>query len=229
MAWADRAAQAYKVHGLRTAIGYESLAIALLARRQYADAAAATAKAVSDAAGTTEEPVALLHHAWALSAAGRRVDADAAIAALTSKADPLAQARDRRVANFARGLALFARARLPPRSNLWRMPRRHYRRAHPESVEISTCRSGRRSARRCLRQDGQPMRGSGSRRLPGSGDERAREPIDFVRSFYFLGRIYEQQGDKVESQAAYRRFVGYWKGGDLDRDRITEAQRKIGS
>ena len=65
------------------------------------------------------------------------------------------------------------------------------------------------------------------------GDEAAtsasRQPIDFVRSFYFLGRIYEQQGDKVKSREAYRRFVGYWKDGDLDRDRITEAQRKIGS
>jgi len=28
---------------------------------------------------------------------------------------------------------------------------------------------------------------------------------------------------------AYRRFVGYWKDGDLDRDRVAEAQRKISS
>jgi len=31
----------------------------------------------------------------------------------------------------------------------------------------------------------------------------------------------------TKSREAYRRFVGYWKDGDLDRDRIAEAQRKI--
>ena len=49
-----------------------------------------------------------------------------------------------------------------------------------------------------------------------------------MRSFYFLGRIYEQQGDTAKSREAYSRFVGYWKGGDLDRERIAEALKKIG-
>ena len=63
--------------------------------------------------------------------------------------------------------------------------------------------------------------------MAASGYERARSPIEYVRSFYFLGRIYEQQGDAAKSREAYRRFVGYWKDGDLDRDRIAEAQKKI--
>ena len=62
-----------------------------------------------------------------------------------------------------------------------------------------------------------------------SGYERVRQPIPFVRSFYFLGQIHEKQGDKLRSQEAYRRFVSYWKDGDLDRARVAEAQRKISS
>ena len=64
-------------------------------------------------------------------------------------------------------------------------------------------------------------------KVADSGHEHVREPVEFVRSFYFLGRIYEQQGDMTKAREAYRRYVGYWKDGDLDRDRIAEAQRKI--
>jgi eukaryotic-like serine/threonine-protein kinase len=229
MGWADRAAQAYKVHGIRTAIGYESLATALLARRQYADAAAATAKAVSDAAGTTEEPLALLYHAWALSAAGRRADSDAAIAALTSKVDPLAQVRDGRVVNFARGLALFARGEAATAIK-------------PLEDAAAALPAGAPGINRNQHLPiwstlGQAMLAAGRpaearpwfEKVAASGYERAREPIDFVRSFYFLGRIYEQQGDPAKARESYRRFVTYWKDGDLDRDRIAEAQRKIDS
>ena len=66
-------------------------------------------------------------------------------------------------------------------------------------------------------------------KVADSGSEHFGEPVEFVRSFYFLGRIYEQQGDMTKARDAYRRFVGYWKDGDLDRDRIAEAQRKITS
>jgi tetratricopeptide (TPR) repeat protein len=57
--------------------------------------------------------------------------------------------------------------------------------------------------------------------------EHIYEPIDYVRSFYFLGKIYEQQGDMPRARDYYRRFVEQWKDGDLDRERIAEAQKKI--
>jgi hypothetical protein len=65
-------------------------------------------------------------------------------------------------------------------------------------------------------------------RVATSGYERVTSPVPFVRSFYFLGQLYEKRGDTVEAREAYRRFVGYWKDGDLDRDRIAEAQNKLG-
>ena len=65
------------------------------------------------------------------------------------------------------------------------------------------------------------------RRVAESGAEHAFQPIEFVRSFYYLGRIHEQAGDRTKARDAYRRFIGYWKDGDLDRERIAEAERKL--
>jgi tetratricopeptide (TPR) repeat protein len=66
-------------------------------------------------------------------------------------------------------------------------------------------------------------------KVAAAGAEHIRQPILYVRSFYYLGRIHEQQGNAAKSREAYKRFVGYWKDGDLDRERIAEGQRKIGS
>ena len=228
MTWADRAAQAYKARGIRTAIGFENLGIALIARRQYADAAAAMTKAVADAKGTTEEPSALRYQAWALSAAGRRADADAAIAVLATKVDPLAQVRDERLLNVARGLASLGRgdaaAAIKPLQQA------------AAALTPGAANPGARSDHlpiwaalgQALLEAGRPGEARPwFEKVAGSGYERARNPIEFVRSFYFLGRIYEQQGDPAKARESYRRFVGYWKDGDLDHDRIAEAQRKI--
>ncbi|HXG87111.1 MAG TPA: hypothetical protein VNJ02_02155 [Vicinamibacterales bacterium] len=53
--------------------------------------------------------------------------------------------------------------------------------------------------------------------------------MSFVRSFYFLGQLHETRGDHIKARDAYRRFAGYWKDGDLDRERVAEAQRKSAS
>jgi len=48
-----------------------------------------------------------------------------------------------------------------------------------------------------------------------------------VRSFYYLGQIEEQAGEREKAREHYRRFVSYWKDGDLDRERVADAERKI--
>lgn len=230
LAWAERAAAAYNVRGQRSSVGHELVGLTLLARGQHAAAAAAMTKAVADAKGTLEEPTALLYQAWALSAARRPAEAEAALTALRSTANPLATVRDSRLANVARGLVALGRgdataaikplqdasAALTPRgpgpnARSWHLP---IWSALGQAL-LDTGRPG----------EARPW----FEKVAGSGYERARQPIEFVRSFYFLGRIYEQQGDAAKSREAYRRFVGYWKDGDLDRERIAEAQRKIGS
>jgi tetratricopeptide (TPR) repeat protein/DNA-binding winged helix-turn-helix (wHTH) protein len=64
-------------------------------------------------------------------------------------------------------------------------------------------------------------------RITESTTERLYWPIPYVRSFYFLGKIHEQQGNELEAREFYRRFYEYWKDGDLDRQRVAEAGRKM--
>jgi eukaryotic-like serine/threonine-protein kinase len=59
--------------------------------------------------------------------------------------------------------------------------------------------------------------------------ERVYYPVQFVRSYYFLGQIAEQNGDREKARDNYQRFVGYWKDADFDRGRVAEAMGKISS
>ena len=226
--WAGRIASAYKTPGQRSANGHQLAAAAWLARGQADKAVAAMAQAAADAKGSIAQPVALVRQAWALSAAGRRQEAEAVVAALASSADPVDRVRDGRDLASARGLVALARgdaaAAIKPLQ---------------EAAAALTPRAGNVVARsphlliwsslgQALLEAGRPGEAlPWFEKVAASGHEHLREPIEFVRSFYFLGRIHEQQGDLNKSREAYRRFVGYWKDGDLDRDRIAEAQRKI--
>ncbi len=65
------------------------------------------------------------------------------------------------------------------------------------------------------------------RRITESSVEHVRFPIPYVRSFYFLGKIHENRGEMEQAREYYRRFYEYWKDGDLDREKVEEAKRKI--
>ena len=64
-------------------------------------------------------------------------------------------------------------------------------------------------------------------RIVDGGIIRIWNPIEFVRSLYQLGQVYERGGDGAKAQAFYRRFVQYWGDGDIDRERIADARRKL--
>jgi hypothetical protein len=64
------------------------------------------------------------------------------------------------------------------------------------------------------------------RRIVGSV-ERVNFPIEFVRSMYFLGQITERAGDTSKARDYYRRFVTYWGDGDIDREHVAEAKKKL--
>jgi len=53
-------------------------------------------------------------------------------------------------------------------------------------------------------------------------------PIEFVRSVYFLAEIHERQGDRGKTSEYYRRFLEYWGDGDIDRDRVADARKRLG-
>ena len=60
-------------------------------------------------------------------------------------------------------------------------------------------------------------------RVAGSGSEHLEQPVPYVRAFYFLGKIHAQRGEWVEAQRSFVRFEAYWRDGDLDRERVSEA------
>jgi serine/threonine protein kinase/tetratricopeptide (TPR) repeat protein len=59
--------------------------------------------------------------------------------------------------------------------------------------------------------------------------ERVEWPIYYVRSFYFLGKIYENRGEMDKTHEYYRRFYEYWGDGDMDRERMEESKSKLGT
>ena len=65
------------------------------------------------------------------------------------------------------------------------------------------------------------------RRIAESHMERIVFPIQYVRSFYYLGQIHESRGETEQAAENYRRFLDYWQDGDMDRERVEEARRKV--
>jgi hypothetical protein len=50
-----------------------------------------------------------------------------------------------------------------------------------------------------------------------------------VRSLYHLAAIAEAAGDGASAVEYYRRFLGYWGDGEIDRDKVEIARRKLRS
>ena len=48
-----------------------------------------------------------------------------------------------------------------------------------------------------------------------------------MRSLYYLATIDEAAGDQAKATALYRRFLAYWGDGEIDRDRVDIARRKL--
>ena len=55
------------------------------------------------------------------------------------------------------------------------------------------------------------------------------DPVAFVRSLYFAGKYYADEGDRSQAREYFRRFLRYWGAGDMDRERVTEAQEALRS
>lgn len=228
LTWAERAVSAYQTPGARSS-GARRLAAALLAAGGQIPLALTQAqRALIESKGLPAERDSLLDHARLLAASRQFKEADAALAALAALADPLAAARDARMQAFATGQVALARgdfaaaiaelskaqAGLPPRGFNVIAPGQHV-------VIWFALGEAHMGAGRPA--DAEPW----FTRVATSGFEHAFQPLEFVRSFYHLGKIHEHAGDMTKAREAYRRFVGYWKDGDFDRDRVAEAERKL--
>ncbi len=62
-------------------------------------------------------------------------------------------------------------------------------------------------------------------RIVRSTDERLFEPVRYVRSFYFLGKLHQYRGDDDDAENSFERFLEHWEDGEIDRDRVREVER----
>ncbi|MGH9334490.1 MAG: tetratricopeptide repeat protein, partial [Vicinamibacteria bacterium] len=64
-------------------------------------------------------------------------------------------------------------------------------------------------------------------RIVESTEERLFEPIRYVRSFYYLGELYQADDEPEEARRNYQRFLDHWEDGDVDRDLVSEARSRV--
>jgi hypothetical protein len=48
-----------------------------------------------------------------------------------------------------------------------------------------------------------------------------------VRALQRLGRIHDSLGDGATAAGYYRRFLAYWGEGEIDRDDVAQARRRL--
>ncbi len=67
------------------------------------------------------------------------------------------------------------------------------------------------------------------RRIADSGIDHHEDPIRWIRSLYHTGRLLALQGDPVRARRYLARFLSFWETGGIDRDRVEDARRILGS
>jgi eukaryotic-like serine/threonine-protein kinase len=228
LTWADRAISAYKVAGIRSSVSRRRAADIHYARGQTAQALNQTLKAANDSKGYPEELNAIVASAQLLVLSGRAKEAEDALAAQVAAVTPMVADLINRNVSFARGRMALARSDYTSAINQL-----------TAAQALLTPRGGNVTAAsphvpiwfalgEAHLRAGKPAEATPwFEKITTSGYERATLPIEFVRSFYHLGGLYERAGESAKAREAYRRFVGYWKDGDLDRDRVAEAQKKL--
>ena len=212
--------------GVRNAI-----AAVLLERGQAADALAQARRALDDARGAGPQPTqSSTLAAWANSRLGRQSETASIVDTLTRQANELpGDQRKRNLYTLQGRLALDRRdvdaaIRALKQAEAIALPNTYGSSGPGANVGIwfamgSAYLAAGNSAEAAARFE----------RIVSSGAQRAFTPIEFVRSFYYLGQINEKQGNRDKARDFYRKFLEYWKDGDIDRDKIADAQKKLAS
>ena len=224
---ADRAIAAFKVPSVNTAYTRLLSANVLTACGRPDAAAAALEKVESDAPGDPVLLTANVSRAIALAAAGRMAQADDALGKAAALITPLMSGPDNREVAWGRGAVSLARkdyvtaiGQLQQAQNA--LPAGGTDFAPTDHVPIWFA-LGEAYLRAGKAQDAATW----FQKVVDRSLERQFQPFEYVRSLYYLGTIREQAGDTAGAREAYRRFVGYWKDGTIDRDHIADAQRKL--
>jgi tetratricopeptide (TPR) repeat protein len=214
---------------VRSAIPYAVTAELLRARGDAGLATKYAERAVALMQGLAEEPVSLTALARAHARSGRRREAEATLARATRNAEGVVGWLPRDWA-YARGVVALdlgdpgaaiqelskAQQLLAPRAAEVLAPGSHVVTWYELARAYQLAGRDREAAQ-------------WFERITATEYEHIFAAVQYVRSFYFLAQLQEKGGDLTKARESYRRFVELWKNGDMDRDRIAEAERKLGS
>jgi len=64
-------------------------------------------------------------------------------------------------------------------------------------------------------------------RIAEAREERLFEPLRYVRSFYYLGKLRGAEGDPERARESYQRFLDHFESGEIDRDLVREAEAEL--
>ena len=199
----------------------------LLALGRPAEALAQAERGLKDAKGGDAEWGCLYFLALAQSRTGRTAEAAKTIDMLTAKANAWPSSDQMRAVHATPGR---------PGAGPPRFGRRRRRASSGRSDAQAAWPLGRRgpAAMDLVRIFGSALLAAGRDdeaaarfQLIVDRSERVYFPLMHVRSLYFLAQIAERRGDRDKAREYYQRFVDLWGNGDIDRERVAEARKKL--
>jgi TolB-like protein/tetratricopeptide (TPR) repeat protein/predicted Ser/Thr protein kinase len=226
--WAERAAAVYDRPVPNATTARLLLASIERATGRHAEALAVAERALRDAFNAVDQGPATLSVASLRGRSGRTAQAHALLAEFEGTATPLTAKAIGRLVTHGRGeVALAAR---------------DYATALRELTAARSALTSRPGNPLQPSQHvllwfalGEAHLGAGDRaeargwfeRIVNGSYERVLRPIEYVRSLYHLATIAEAAGDDAKAVEYYRRFLGYWGDGEIDRDKVEIARRKL--
>jgi serine/threonine protein kinase/tetratricopeptide (TPR) repeat protein len=223
--------QAFALRGLAPgprAAARNRLTVTLLRQGRVADALRLAETALPDARDRNPEVETLQLLAVAQAANGQPDAAEKTLAELEAHTRAFSSNRDLRRLHWARGEILRrrgdARGALPDLLKGVEMARVNGPALGPPTPHMDILLS----AALAQRDAGNPAAAIQLLEQMQVRHERALNPEAWVRSFYLLGQLYEQGGDRARAQQQYHRFVDLWGDGDLEPAWVADARRKTG-
>ena len=203
-----------------------AMAALLLDRGQAADALTQARRAIEESRNNGAQRMGLVWSAAALARLGRDAEAAKAADELARQAAALPSERDKRLVRELQGMLAIQRRDFGAAAQALKQAKAMLPPAPIVSAGDATrIRFALGSA--YLAAGNLAEASTRFQRIVESGAQRVGNSVEFVRSLYFLGQISEKQGDRDKARDSYRRFVTYWKDGDIDRDRVADAQKKL--
>jgi tetratricopeptide (TPR) repeat protein/TolB-like protein/predicted Ser/Thr protein kinase len=199
----------------------------LLDAGQPARALDVAERALRDSAGRGGEFESLALIAEAQARLGHAGDAVQTLRTLQAQADALPSEREKRRVLYVQGAIAFERRDLQGALVALTAAEQRLTRSFavgPGTPHVSIWYAAGRAHLAAHHDDEAAMR---FQRIVDGGSLRLRSPIAFARSLYFLGEIAERRGDRVKATEYFRRFVEYWGDGEIDRDNIATARKKL--